>query len=77
MQVLGLPLWGLLDNPYSDSECFDNGAPMDYDGIQYVAGDEHYWQQWDKVCSEKREIMKRRLLQLRPQVTYRMCDCLP
>ena len=77
MQVLGLPLWGLLDNPYSDPQCFDNGAPMDYHGIHYAAGDEYNWEQWDKESSAKREIKKRQLLQLRPQVTYRMCDCLP
>ena len=64
MQVLGLPLWGLLDNPYSDPQCFDNGAPMDYDGIHCAAGDGYY------EDSESRDNAKRKLLQLRPQVTY-------
>ena len=60
---MGLPLWGLIDNPYSDPQCFNNGAPMDYSGIDCAAGDLHY--ENDSI----KEDVKKQLQQLRPKVT--------
>ena len=58
-----LPLWGLLDNPFSDPECFDNGQPMDYNGIHCAAGDLYYEDE------ERKERTRIRLQQARPQVS--------
>ena len=63
---MGLPLWGLIDNPYSDPECFDNGAPMDYNGIDCAAGDLYFENESIK------EDVKNKLQQLRPKVTCQL-----
>ena len=67
--MLGLPLWGLLDNPYSDPQCFDNGEVTDYSGIHCAAGDSWWMDGDDEKAGEIREKTRLQLQNLQPKAS--------